>query len=408
MERRVHDFIAREPSISGSDCDVADLPAPSFNKRDCQVLGFKRTYWRQDRPVGKCQELFPDELDRALNLEPSHIRTGEYISCAPRRHRQLSEPVDASRKMVTYISLNAARTGGWPHHAECPACFFRHLSCVLKSGLNRCRVPEKCSRSGHVSKGRAQPLKELALSGIVEIETNSTGPHHAAPETATADKRAQVQEVTPDATAVRGGGKETDIASECSKIAGMVGKPLKFQRNTADSFTAYWHLTPRECFDRLAVCHRVSDRRVPSDFLHDWQGTLGGATQKHSLDPAVLVAQRDLEMKYLLTVALKAEVPRFDDPGMNRPDRDLVNLFASNLVVVHHTNNRFHSRQSAPRIVTGAVGRVETHGFEPGVTLGNESELLGDFPLEQVNLRAAWSERKEPFSFNQAAPDPKQ
>ena len=40
----------------------------------------------------------------------------------------------------------------------------------------------------------------------------------------------------------------------------------------------------------------------------------------------MLVAQRDLQVKDLLAVALEAEVARLDDAGVNRPDRDLVNL----------------------------------------------------------------------------------
>ncbi len=52
------------------------------------------------------------------------------------------------------------------------------------------------------------------------------------------------------------------------------------------------------------------------------------SARQRLLDPAMLVAQRDLQMQHLLAVALKAEMPRLDDAGVNRTDRDFVNLTA--------------------------------------------------------------------------------
>ena len=49
-----------------------------------------------------------------------------------------------------------------------------------------------------------------------------------------------------------------------------------------------------------------------------------GRLQSAPLDSAMLIAERDLQMKHMLAVTLETEVPRLDDAGMNGPDRDFV------------------------------------------------------------------------------------
>ena len=50
------------------------------------------------------------------------------------------------------------------------------------------------------------------------------------------------------------------------------------------------------------------------------------------LDAAMLVAELDLEVKNLLAVALKTEMPRLNHAGMHRPHTDLVNFLAFDAV----------------------------------------------------------------------------
>ena len=69
---------------------------------------------------------------------------------------------------------------------------------------------------------------------------------------------------------------------------------------------------------------RSTCRRPPVSISVD--RPLVRAADQRPLDPAVLVAERDLQVKDLLAVALEAEMPRFDDAGVNGTDRDLVDL----------------------------------------------------------------------------------
>jgi hypothetical protein len=49
----------------------------------------------------------------------------------------------------------------------------------------------------------------------------------------------------------------------------------------------------------------------------------------------MLVPERYFEVHDLFTVALKAEMPGFDDSRVNRTDGDLVNLVTFDAIVIH-------------------------------------------------------------------------
>src|SRR5690606_4769102 len=80
----------------------------------------------------------------------------------------------------------------------------------------------------------------------------------------------------------------------------------------------------------------MTDRRVARGGFHMEDRCAMGSAGERLLDAAMLVAERDLEMKNLLARALEPEVPRFDDPGVHRADRDLVNLGTVHPVKIGH------------------------------------------------------------------------
>ena len=84
----------------------------------------------------------------------------------------------------------------------------------------------------------------------------------------------------------------------------------------------------------------MTHRSVAGRLFHQVDGPLVGAADQGPLDPAVLVAQRDLQVKDLLAVALEAEMPRFDDARVNRTDRDLVDLLSFNPEKVRDADDR--------------------------------------------------------------------
>ena len=98
----------------------------------------------------------------------------------------------------------------------------------------------------------------------------------------------------------------------------------------------------------------------------------------------MLVSERDLEVKDLLAMALEPEMSRLDDTGVNRADRDLVDLVSFNSEEVGDADQWVLVWPPAPRVVAGAVRTVKANRLEPGMAFGTEPVLLGHFALEEV------------------------
>ncbi len=81
-------------------------------------------------------------------------------------------------------------------------------------------------------------------------------------------------------------------------------------------------------FDGLAVGQRVADGRVAGHRLHVVDRALRRPADERPLDAAMLIAERDLQVKDMLAVALETEMARLDDARMDGPDGDLVDLVA--------------------------------------------------------------------------------
>src|SRR5207247_1512351 len=105
-----------------------------------------------------------------------------------------------------------------------------------------------------------------------------------------------------------------------------------------------------------------------------------------------LVAERYFQVKDLLAVTLKAEMPRLNDAGVDRADGHLVNLFPFHPVEIGDADDGRFPRRPPPRVVTGTVRRMEPYRLEPGMPLGTNPILFGDLALEQVDLGAVGGE----------------
>ena len=62
------------------------------------------------------------------------------------------------------------------------------------------------------------------------------------------------------------------------------------------------------------------------------------AADQRPLHAAMLIAERDFQVKHVLAVALEAEVPRLDDARVDGADGDLVDLVALDAVEVGHAD----------------------------------------------------------------------
>ena len=101
----------------------------------------------------------------------------------------------------------------------------------------------------------------------------------------------------------------------------------------------------------------------------------------------MLVAERDLEVKDLLAVALEPEMPGLDDAGVDRADRDFVDLVPFDSEEISHPGRNPGVGRSAPRVVAAAIRMVEPHRLQPWMSLEPDTVLLGDLAFEEVRLR---------------------
>src|SRR5260370_18233520 len=106
----------------------------------------------------------------------------------------------------------------------------------------------------------------------------------------------------------------------------------------------------------------------------------GRITRNDAYDAAVQLAEGDIEMEDPNAVTVEAEMPRLDDPGMDRADRDLMHLGTGNLEEIGIADRR-------------AAGR-EAHRLQPGVPLRPQAAALEDLALEIMRPRAVACHRR--------------
>src|SRR5437870_5670957 len=168
----------------------------------------------------------------------------------------------------------------------------------------------------------------------------------------------------------------------------MVGQALQFQGNASQRLGADGDLAAGKGLHCLAVGHRMAHRRVSGHRLHHVDGALGRSADERPLDAPVLVTERDLEVEDLFSVALEPEMSRLDDAGVDGADGHLMDLLPLDAIVFHDAYDWSLAWLSVPGIVVRPVGSVKANRLEPGVALRTDPVLLGDFPLEEMDLRA--------------------
>ena len=109
------------------------------------------------------------------------------------------------------------------------------------------------------------------------------------------------------------------------------------------------NLAAGQRLDRLAIGRGVADRRVAGHGFHRVDRALVRPADQRPLDAAVLIAQRDLQVEDLFAVALEAEMPRLDDAGVDRADRDLVDLLPLDAEEVGDADRPASRPASGPR-----------------------------------------------------------
>jgi len=218
------------------------------------------------------------------------------------------------------------------------------------------------------------------LSGA-EVGGHPAGAHQAATEAVAAEHGGGIQIVPAQPAAECRSGEEADVAGQSPDIADMVGQPFQLESHQAQRRGPRRRRAAAQGLDGLAPGAGMADAGVTGDRLDLMGGGGTRSAEQQPLDITMLIAECDLQVHDLLTVALETEVSRFDHAGVHRAHRHLVDF--PPLDPIEILNGRQRPFAAAPGIPAAPVG-VEPYRFEPGVTDWDAAVLFGDFALEQL------------------------
>ena len=350
---------------------------------------------RADRALRERGELGLHEVEGALRLEPAHEGARVHVAVVGRHHGDVGEAVDPGRVVAPHVLVDAAGPRRGADEPERLGRLRVDPPGPLETRRDGRRREEQLGRAAQVLHRLLEPPAELGDERLVEVDERPAGPDEAAAEAIAAEERGHVQEVAPEPPAEGGRRQEPDVAGEGAEVARVVREALELERDAANRLRARRGGERRERLDRLGVGRRVADRGVAGERLDPGGGLPVGTAEERLLDPAVLEAEGDLEVEDALAVALEAEVPRLDDPRVDRADGDLVDLVPLDAEEVADGGQDRLALLPPPRVVARTPRRPVADRLEPRVPLGPEAELLGHLPLEEVRLRRGGRQRRE-------------
>ena len=135
----------------------------------------------------------------------------------------------------------------------------------------------------------------------------------------------------------------------------MVSQSFQFECDAAQHAGTMRYLTSRQCLEQLAVRGSMSDRRVTRYSFERMDRAFIRTADKCSFSTTMLIAERNLKMKNLFAVALKAKVAWFDNSGVNRANSHLVDFVTFDTIEIHDTDHRCFAGLSAPCIMARPI-----------------------------------------------------
>src|SRR5206468_2776998 len=106
----------------------------------------------------------------------------------------------------------------------------------------------------------------------IDVEPDTPGANQSTAKAAATDLGGQIQKISPEPTAERGGGKETDVPRQSPHVPGMIGKTLELERDPPKNLGLGRDLDDGKGLEDLTVGGGVTDGGVAGNGLHDGQG----------------------------------------------------------------------------------------------------------------------------------------
>src|SRR3989338_4181681 len=125
----------------------------------------------------------------------------------------------------------------------------------------------------------------------------------------------------------------------------MIGNAFQLQGNSPHLNSPRGNRTSRQSLYPLCIRKRVPYCRIPGDGFSQYRLSGRFDAWKHSFDSPMLITELYFQVENLFTMALKTKMPRFDNPCMNGPNRNLMDLFSFHSVkrIILHISNRLQT-----------------------------------------------------------------
>src|SRR3989338_5159890 len=92
-------------------------------------------------------------------------------------------------------------------------------------------------------------------------------------------------------------------------------------------------------------------------------------------------------------MTLKPKMSRLNDPGVDRPDRHLMDLFSPDLKKrIFSGNRRLHVR---PKVRNVSIILMIANRFQPGMSVGADGKLFRHFSFKPMRLGKLGRERSK-------------
>ena len=277
--------------------------------------------------------------------------------------------------------------GGQPDQAQSFAVFARDRAGILESRLHRRASPRAARppRRRPASAGSSRPPSARAC-GRRRPQATPPGRTSPRPNRLPHNSAVVFRKSPRKRPQYDGGRQKADIAGQGPQVAryGWPAVPAPSAMPRSACARSGGSRTGQR-LDRLAIGRRVARsrcRRPASPSVVD--RALVGPADQRPLDPAMLVAERDLQVKHVLAMALEAEVPGSMTPACTGPTATSWISSPSTWKIIGHAGMIGSSVRPPPGVVTGPIGAMKADRLEPRMPFGNDPPLLGDFALEPV------------------------
>ena len=220
---------------------------------------------------------------------------------------------------VIRADIDGASRGArrWSDEPQFPGGLTGDGSCPLKPGQNGFCGKKKVGHALEIFLGRQETLPKIIDHRPVQIKQDPAGPLGFVRNGSL--QRQTDSKVAPQPAKIRRRRQKPDIRSQGPQVARVVGKPFQFEGDGPDRLGPRRDLRFAQRLHEIAIGDGMSHHGVSGDGLSQKDGPIVRDVRHHDLDPTVLITELDFKIQDLLAQALKPEMSRLNDAGMNRP-----------------------------------------------------------------------------------------